>query len=420
VDAPNGALQLGVAESKLVEERLVSKINQLAQQHTFSADCIYYQPTAGRPSFRQAMAGYIQDMIQLPAACGSLNTEGLVVGAGCNAVLENLCFALAEPGDSVLIPTPYYAAFEFDLVARAGLQVQPVNTFEHSGADISTATVPVEAYYPTAAALDAAYDQAPAKAKILLLSHPHNPLGIAFPPHVVQECIDWCRAKGVHLISDEIYAGSVYRPDSANFVSALELASQPTNKGGLGLGPYVHWVYSLSKDFALSGLRVGVAYSENPDIRMPMQKLNDMCQISSQTQILVEGMMTAKEDDGKQWTSAFRAEHQARLRARGDRLQSLLHEFDIPHLPATCGLFCWMDLSQFLPLADNSNSNANAERERSLYLSLVNEYGLLFTPGLSMRNERPGFFRCVFSAAHDDEFDLALMRLRTFLTSQKS
>ena len=424
VTAPSGALQLGVAESQLVEDLLVPKINALMKANhnggddVFTADCIYYQPTAGRASFRQAMASYIEDLVQLSDAAAAascrLDVDGLVVGAGCNAVLENLCFTLADPGDTVLIPTPYYAAFEFDLVARAGLQVHPVTTFEHSQSDTSGSTVPVEAYYPTLASLDAAYEAAPTKPKILLLSHPHNPLGIAYPAHVVQDCIDWCRAKQVHLISDEIYAGSVYREAEAGFVSALELASQPTSDEGLGLGPYVHWVYALSKDFALSGLRVGVVYSENAEIRMPLQKLNDMCQISSQTQVLVEGMLTAREADDERWTTVFRREHQARLRTRGDALHALLQEFDIPHLPAACGLFCWMDLSEFLP-ADNNDE----ERERALYLTMVQEFGLLFTPGLSMKNERPGFFRFVFSAASDDEYALALTRFRTFITSQR-
>ena len=425
VTAPNGALQLGVAESQLVEDLLVPKINALMKSSdnaAFTADCIYYQPTAGRASFRQAMASYIEDLVQLSdsaAATSSslkLDVDGLVVGAGCNAVLENLCFTLADPGDTVLIPTPYYAAFEFDLVARAGLQVHPVTTFEHSKSDTSGSTVPVEAYYPTPASLDAAYEAAPTKPKILLLSHPHNPLGIAYPTHVVQDCIDWCRAKQVHLISDEIYAGSVYREAEAGFVSALELASQPTSDEGLGLGPYVHWVYALSKDFALSGLRVGVVYSENAEIRMPLQKLNDMCQISSQTQVLVEGMMTSREAGDERWTTVFRREHQARLRTRGDALHALLQEFDIPHLPAACGLFCWMDLSEFLPADNNIN---DAERERTLYLKMVQEFGLLFTPGLSMKNERPGFFRFVFSAASDEEYALALTRFRTFITSQR-
>ena len=49
-----------------------------------------------------------------------MHPDGIILGAGCNAVLENLCMCLAEPGDAVMIPTPYYAAFEFDLAARAG------------------------------------------------------------------------------------------------------------------------------------------------------------------------------------------------------------------------------------------------------------------------------------------------------------
>jgi 1-aminocyclopropane-1-carboxylate synthase len=418
VNAPNGALQLSVAESQLVEDLLVPQINAWAREIPFTADGIYYQPTPGRPSLKAAMAQYMQELLNLPVVP---DTEGIIVGAGCNAVLENLCFALAEPGDTCLIPTPYYAAFEFDLVARAGLNIVPVTTMEYSGVDTSTAsTVPVEAYYPTPAALDAACERATTKPRILLLSHPHNPLGIAYPPRVVQDCIDWCRTNKVHLISDEIYAGSVYRPTQANFVSALQLAASAPESNdenaGLGLGPYIHWVYALSKDYCLSGLRVGVAYSENRDIRLPLQKLNDMCQVSSHTQMIIQQMMTANDavSPNQKWTTAFRQEHQKRLRTRGDSLHELLEELEIPFLPAVSGLFCWLDLSEFLPTDSN-----DATRERALYLTMVQDFGLLFTPGLSMRHERPGFFRLVFSAANDDEYALALVRFRKFVMHQR-
>ena len=59
------------------------------------------------------------------------------------------------------------------------------------------------------------------------------------------------------------------------------------------------------------------------------------------------------------------------------------------------------------------------KRERELYLSLVREHGLLFTPGMSMRNERAGFFRCVFTAASDGEFELGLERLRKFVEAMR-
>lgn len=492
--APNGALQLGVAENQMLEDMLVPALTEFQQSGTFAADCIYYQPTHGRPALRQAFCGYLERLLALPDNA-TLDPEGLVMGTGCNAVLENLCIALAETGEGVLIPTPYYAAFEFDLVARAGLSIIPVNTFQHSGATIppivvdvhanvdanatvdatvdtdtdtddsdddasttttttttttsTTSTIPIEAYYPTKAGLTAALQAAREEGespRILLLSHPNNPLGISYPPQVIQDCIDWCRQHKIHLISDEIYAGSVYQPKDANFVSALALAK---SKGEKSLGDYIHFVYSLSKDFALSGLRVGAVYSENQHIRLPLQKLNDLCQISSQTQVLVEKMCTAKvvvptatttattttttttqeETATVFWTDDFLATNQSRIQARCHALQAVLNEFDIPHLKPTSGLFCWMDMSQFLPplvVTGNDNNNdcldANGnellfsmqKRERVLYLQLMNDFGLLFTPGLSMSNERPGFFRCVFTAASDDEFALALARIRTF------
>ena len=46
--------------------------------------------------------------------------------------------------------------------------------------------------------------------RALLPSHPNNPLRICYPPHFMEECIDWCREREVHLISDGIYAGSLY------------------------------------------------------------------------------------------------------------------------------------------------------------------------------------------------------------------
>ena len=119
IDAPDGALQLSVAENQMLEDLLVPALSNASKMNEtlFQDELIYYQPTHGRPSFRKGMATYLQRILHLNQ---NLDEEGLVLGAGCNAVLENLCFCLAEQGESVLIPTPYYAAFEFDLVARAG------------------------------------------------------------------------------------------------------------------------------------------------------------------------------------------------------------------------------------------------------------------------------------------------------------
>jgi aspartate/methionine/tyrosine aminotransferase len=405
---PSGALQLGVAESKMLEDWLVPALNA-EPPAPLPASAIYYQPTSGRADFKQVLSSYLEDLCDL--SVGQLNHDGLIVGAGCNAVLENLCFSLADAGESVLIPTPYYAAFEFDLVARAGLAVEPVTTEDfHPDVPISSSVImdPCR-YFPNAAALDAAYERAEDKGnspKVLLISHPMNPLGICYPIETIQECISWCRARKVHLISDEIYAGSAY---GETFTSALKLA-------GPDIGPYVHWVYAFSKDFALSGMRVGAAYTENPEIILPMQKLNDLCQISSQTQLWTASMLKRNHNEKELWTIAFRRKNHKRLRDRSTRLTAILNKYQIPYLRPTAGLFVWIDLSRFLPVGKSDESPE--VRERALYLELVQKYGLLFTPGCSMRNERPGFFRCVFTAASANEFEVALQRIESFLAEK--
>lgn len=431
----------------MLEDLLVPALTKFASsaessssmEGLFHSDQIYYQPTHGREGLRVAMSKYLHRILQLKSD-QSLDIEGMVLGAGCNAVLENLCFCLTEPGDAVLIPTPYYAAFEFDLVARAALNIVPVNTMQYNlNSDRSdSGDLPKkEMYYPNRASLDAAYESAKANGsnpKILLLSHPNNPLGVCYPSSVIEECIDWARERKVHLVSDEIYAGSVYenvdeKTGDDSFNSVLALASKATEGDGLGLGPYIHFVYALSKDFALSGLRVGVAYSENEEIRLPMQKLNDLCQISSQTQLMVENMLSASEDGGEDslWsTEVFLPDNHDRIRSRSNALQECLDDCGIPYLKGDSGLFLWMDFSQFLPALLDGESSGLAEssesmdrRERVLYLDLMKKYGLLFTPGRSMRNELPGFFRCVFTAASDEEFALGLKRIREFVSAQK-
>ena len=112
--APDGALQLSVAENQMLEDLLVPALTKFSKgREAFPADGIYYQPTHGRESLRLALQGYLERLLDLTE--GGLDPDGMVVGAGCNAVLENLCVSLAEPGEGVMIPLPYYAAFEFDL-----------------------------------------------------------------------------------------------------------------------------------------------------------------------------------------------------------------------------------------------------------------------------------------------------------------
>ena len=61
---PDGALQLGVAENQMLEDLLVPALTEFGSK-AFAADCIYYQPTHGRPALREAFCDYLQRLLKL-------------------------------------------------------------------------------------------------------------------------------------------------------------------------------------------------------------------------------------------------------------------------------------------------------------------------------------------------------------------
>lgn len=110
--------------------------------------------------------------------------------------------------------------------------------------------------------LQAAYDFSAEKSRIkaVLICNPHNPLSICYPKKTLVECMEFCQERGLHFISDEIYALTSLNGMSSNstpFVSTLSLSEPLVPEGAVKIDPSrVHVVWGASKLFGLSGLRV--------------------------------------------------------------------------------------------------------------------------------------------------------------------
>lgn len=98
--------------------------------------------------------------------------------------------------------------------------------------------------------------QATSPVKGLLFTNPNNPFGQCYPIDVIKQLIRFCDAHQIHFISDEIYALSSFPspdlPESTPFVSVLQLDIQDM---GCNVSR-VHMIWSISKDFGSSGLRM--------------------------------------------------------------------------------------------------------------------------------------------------------------------
>lgn len=135
-----------------------------------------------------------------------------------------------------------------------------------------------------------AFDDFPDSSRVraLVITNPHNPFGKCYSAQVLKSCVDFCKARNLHYISDEVYALSVApvneSPGEAGFISALSfansnkssaLASNGTSEGladnarneGSDRIPItsasenihdlnIHVIWSISKDLGCSGLKL--------------------------------------------------------------------------------------------------------------------------------------------------------------------
>src|SRR5499425_2787422 len=149
----------------------------------------HYTPAAGLPELREAVAAKTarDSSYQVSAS------QVLITNGGKQAVYQAFA-TLLDPGDEVLLPTPYWTTYPEAISLAGGVPV-PVMTDERSG------------YLASVADLEAARTP---HTKVLLFVSPSNPTGAVYPPGQVAEIGRWAADAGLWVITDEIYEHLVY------------------------------------------------------------------------------------------------------------------------------------------------------------------------------------------------------------------
>lgn len=252
----------------------------------------------------------------------------------------------------------------------------------------------------TPQALEAAYNEAQTmnvRVRGVLITNPSNPLGATIQRSVLEEILDFVTRKNIHLVSDEIYSGSVF--SSSEFVSIAEILEERNYKNS----ERVHIVYSLSKDLGLPGFRVGAIYSYNDKVVTTARRMSSFTLISSQTQHLLASMLSDEK-----FTENYIKTNRERLRKRYEMIISGLKKAGIECLKGNAGLFCWMNLSPLL-------EKPTREGELKLWDSILHEMKLNISPGSSCHCSEPGWFRVCFANMSEQTLEVALRRIHTFV-----
>lgn len=338
-------ISLAVAENKLMEDLLRPKL----EASSCMVDGTYYAESwLGQASLRQRLAQLYNNHVLRNA---SLSSDNVAVLASATAAIDLVLFALCDEGDAVLTPAPYYGSYRRDVEARARCRLVPV--------------VGDRGRLPSMAQLEAS-----PPAKVLLLSNPQNPVGTVADEAELRDVIDWARRRGTQVVVDEVFALSVF---GADFTSALDLADD------------VHVVYSMSKDFAISGFRIGAVFSRSAELMQVLEGVGCFASPGVPVQLAVDALL---EDDAwlrDVWIPQLRS----RLRAS---YESAKQEIDACGLrlveEPTAGHFCLLDLG--LPPSPGAAADVDADLSRRLF-----EAGVILTPGAPNMGlvDDPGFFR---------------------------
>ena len=375
---PKGLVNMGTAESHLVNKEVCNLLRKSAEHMDLTGYNIHYNKFEGSDEFRTAIANHWQKIIFGEDRNVVLGKEQVATCAGCTVALETLATLLAEPGDAFLIPAPYYSSFVDDINERAGVLAVGVPCDETLSRD----------------AFEKAYEKLTREGKrvraVLFSSH-NNPIGIVYKEEAVRGLLDFAMDHDLDVISDEIYAQTVFDPE-ADFVSTMKLVPASYRHR-------VHVTSSFAKDFVLSGFRTGMCFSFNPSIIQGFASITYYSSVSSHTQSLLTALLGEPELGEIMELSRRRLAKAYHIFSEG------LADMGIPTMKSQAGIFVMADFSDYLEKQEFA-------AEHVLWEKIYNELMINVSPGQLFGCDRPGWFRACY-AFDEDTVEEACRRLRT-------
>jgi aspartate/methionine/tyrosine aminotransferase len=185
-----------------------------------------YTPAGGLPELKAAVAEKTLRDSGLEVEASQV----LITNGGKQAVYEGFA-ALLDPGDEVLVPTPYWTTYPESIKLAGGVPVDVV-------ADETTG------YLVSVEQLEAARTD---RTKVLLFVSPSNPTGAVYSREQVAEIGRWAAEHDLWVVTDEIYEHLVY--------GDAEFSSMPVVVPELADRTLV--LNGVAKTYAMTGWRVG-------------------------------------------------------------------------------------------------------------------------------------------------------------------
>ena len=248
-----------------------------------------YTATSGIPELRAAIADKLKTENNL-----DYKPEQIVVNIGAKHSVYESMQAVLDPGDEVLLPTPYWVTYP-ETIKLAGATAVILETTAETG------------YKITPEQLGAAITD---KTALLMLNSPNNPGGFAYSPDELAALAKVLEGTNVMVISDEIYERLMYGGNT--FVSFASLSEDAYNR--------TLTINGLSKAYAMTGWRLG--YTAGPvNAIKAMARLQDHMTQNPVTFVQYGALAALKDTTGA--VEKMRVEFEKRGTVMAQRLNAI-------------------------------------------------------------------------------------------------
>ncbi len=220
-----------------------------------------YTPVAGVPELRRAVAEESARVRDVPCA-----PDQTIVTVGAKHTLYEFFAAVLNPGDEVIIPSPYWVSYPDQVLLLDAVPVI-VETSAENG------------FVLTPEALQKVLTT---KSKVLVLNTPSNPTGGVYSAEQVRALTQVAVDAGLFVLSDEIYRDLLY--DGLSHTSPLSVVAEDKRD-------QIFVVDGVSKTYAMTGWRIGWGIG-HPDIIKGMSKIQGQS-TSNPTSIAQAGALAA-------------------------------------------------------------------------------------------------------------------------------
>jgi aspartate aminotransferase len=333
-----------------------------------------YGPASGLPELREALV----DKTERDSKWRPETAQILITNGGKHAVY-NSCAALVDPGDEVLLPTPYWTTYPEAIALAGGITVEVPTDIESE-------------FKVTVEQLESATTAA---TKALFFVSPSNPTGAVYSAEEITAIGKWAIERGIWIIADEIYEHLTYEGHEHHSIRALvpEIDDQCLIVNG------------VAKTYAMTGWRVGWMIGP-ADVISAAGNLQSHA-TSNVANVSQRAALAAVSGD---------LEDVIRMRESFDRrrrtMTEMLNNIEGVRLLETQGAFyAFPDLTAFY---DRDIAGKKAQNTLELAAIILEEAKVAIVPGEAFG--APGYARLSF-ALGDDDLEEGLTRIVKLLNN---